>query len=350
MTLFARLRNRLPGGHTPSSPGGGTRRRSLGLLAVAILVVGCGVGIYWSSTPAPFDVHAVTQARLPDGQEPASVPGSAMAATTVEIVEVLLDKPGGYLSNDVTPPSVFLDNMPNWEYGVVLQVRDFALALRNDMSRSQSQSQENEQLAIAQPQFNVPNNSWLFPASETEYRKGARALENYLNGLADSADNDTQFYARADNLNAWLGLVNKRLGALSQRLTSAVGEYRVDTGLAGDPAARQSTETPGTRFTETPWLEIDDVFYEARGSTWALLHLLQAARIDFDSVLRDKNALASLNQIIRELEQSQRPLFSPIVLNGSAFGMFANHSLTMASYLARANAALIDLRDLITEG
>jgi hypothetical protein len=30
--------------------------------------------------------------------------------------------------------------------------------------------------------------------------------------------------------------------------------------------------------------------------------------------------------------------------------MFANHSLVMASYISRANAALIDLRDLLEQG
>jgi len=38
------------------------------------------------------------------------------------------------------------------------------------------------------------------------------------------------------------------------------------------------------------------------------------------------------------------------ILNGSGFALFANHSLVMASYIARANAALIDLRNLLQQG
>ena len=67
-------------------------------------------------------------------------------------------------------------------------------------------------------------------------------------------------------------------------------------------------------------------------------------RRDFAPVLRDKNALVSLDQVIRELEESQKSLGSPIVLNGRPFGFFANHSLVMANYISRANAAVIDLR------
>jgi len=100
----------------------------------------------------------------------------------------------------------------------------------------------------------------------------------------------------------------------------------------------------------TSWFEIDDVFYEARGTTWALVHFLRAIEHDFAGVLNNKNAEASLGQIIRELEASQRPLWSPIVLNGAGFGMFANHSLVMANYIARANAAVIDLRRLLEQG
>ena len=57
-----------------------------------------------------------------------------------------------------------------------------------------------------------------------------------------------------------------------------------------------------------------------------------------------------MRQIIRELEQAQGRLWSPIVLNGSGLGPIANHSLVMASYVSRANAALIDLRDLLQRG
>jgi hypothetical protein len=101
---------------------------------------------------------------------------------------------------------------------------------------------------------------------------------------------------------------------------------------------------------KTPWLEIDDVFYEARGTTWALIHFLKALEVDFADVLAKKNARVSLQQIIRELEASQETLWSPLILNGTGFGLVANHSLVMASYISRANAAIIDLRDLLLQG
>jgi hypothetical protein len=100
----------------------------------------------------------------------------------------------------------------------------------------------------------------------------------------------------------------------------------------------------------TSRLQVDNVFYEARGYTWGLLHMLKAIRIDFEPVLNDKNAVVSLLQIIRELEQAQGKMWSPMVLNGIGFGLAPNHSLVMASYISGANAALIDLHDLLQRG
>ena len=101
---------------------------------------------------------------------------------------------------------------------------------------------------------------------------------------------------------------------------------------------------------KTSWTKIDDVFYEARGSAWALLHIFRAIEVDFRKVLNDKNALASAKQIIIELEGAQGEMWSPVILNGSGFGVLANHSLTMAAYLSRASAAISDMRDLLTRG
>jgi hypothetical protein len=39
-----------------------------------------------------------------------------------------------------------------------------------------------------------------------------------------------------------------------------------------------------------------------------------------------------------------------MILNGEGLGILANHSLVMASYVSRANAAIIDLRSLLTKG
>ena len=229
-------------------------------------------------------------------------------------------------------------------------LRDTARVYRNDFSRSQSQSAEDPNLAEAEGKFFFNNNSWFLPDTEGEYRAGIGYVEAYLGQLADKSANQAQFYARSDNLQSWLAAMETRLGSLSQRLSASVGKRQLDTSLAGDATATQSTATPSEQLVQTPWLEVDDVFYEARGFTWALLHLLEAVESDFGDVLDKKAARVSLRQIIRELEPTQETLWSPMVLNGDGFGMMANHSLIMASHISRANAAIIDLRTLLAQG
>ena len=87
-----------------------------------------------------------------------------------------------------------------------------------------------------------------------------------------------------------------------------------------------------------------------RGSLRAGHGRLNQRQFDFEQVLQDKNAVVSLRQIIRELEESLSPMRSPLVMNGKGFGLFPNHSLVMASYLSRANSAVINLRELLDQG
>ena len=322
---------------------------TLGLFLVTYVIIVVVLGFIWSRSPGEFDVreYALETAKQ---EQKKLVPGYVTTISAIHIAETLLDKPGGYLSNDITPPGVYLDNIPNWEYGALTELRDLARSLRNEFSRSQTQSTEDPDLAEADPLFSSPNDRWLLPSSEGQYEKAIEHVEAYLQRLTDGDPYNAQFFARADNLADWLAVVEKRLGSLSQRLSASVGQLRIDTDLSGDPSARQSTPGPGARVVKTPWTQLDDVFYEARGTTWALLHFLRAIEHDFNDVLQDKNALVSLQQIIRELEESQHDLGSPMVLNGSPFGFFANHSLVMANYVSRANAAVIDLRKLLERG
>lgn len=339
-------KNRDSGSTSPETPPSAPRSRTKGwlvrslavLLAVALLASWV-IGWYWSREPAPFAVQSHVLAGA-NGLQGPDVPGYATVDTLRRVAATLLDKPGGYLSNDIAPPGLWLDNMPSWEYGVLVQVRDLSRALRKDFARSQSQSTEDPDLSKAEPLFHFDNKSWALPATEGEYRRAIAHLDNYLARLADPNQQNARFFTRADNLNAWLGDVATRLGSLSQRLSASIGRVRLN------PEEGQVSE----ERVETPWLQIDNVFYEARGQAWALAQMLRAIEVDFADVLAKKNALVSVRQIIRELEAAQEPLWSPMVLNGSGYGVLANHSLVIANYISRANAAIIDLRNLLSQG
>ena len=322
--------------------------KTLVSVMLTLIVIFYLLGVYWSVTPDEFDIEAEV---IKDASVENVTPVIGYSTTTalIRVTETLLNKSGGYLSNDALPPSVFLDNMPAWEFGVLEMVRDLSLGMRKEFSRSQSQSIEDVFLKKAHPQFNIDHKSWAIPSAENEYNQGVKELYAYRKALSDT-ESPSQFYARTDNLRDWINAVGKRLGSYSQRLSASVGREQINNDLAGDSAAQQSNFSSSLIELKTSWWQIDNEFYEARGACWALLHFLKAIEIDFNEVLIRKNAKISVQQIIRELEASQQSVWSPMILNGSGFGLLANHSLVMANYISRANAALIDLNDLLSQG
>ena len=200
---------------------------------------------------------------------------------------------------------------------MLTQSRDLARVLRNYHSRSQSQSIEDADLALAEQALNIDNERGCFRPPRRVIARHWRPCRAYETRLtADPAG--AQFYARADNLREWLSVVELRLGSLSQRLSASVGQVRVNTDLGGAPTGAATSEANGDVIVKTPWLEIDEVFYKGRGTAWAVLLFLRAAQFDFERTLEDKNAVVSLRQIIRELEEGLRPIRSPMILNGQA--------------------------------
>ena len=341
----------------------------LSVLTLTSLFVLFVLSQWWGREPAQFNIleEAILQANpetiktehvsAEENQEAATpsyealavdLPlGYAYSSTLSHIADTLLHKSGGYITNDIAPPGVLLDNITSWEFGALVMLRDGTTALRNHFARDQSQSEQDPDLAIAEPYFYYERNSWALPATEAEYEKGIEALHKYMERLKNpNAGKKAQFYARADNLWQYTEIVIKRLGDLSTRLSSNSSSSNFSPGLTD----LEIQEASGKGATKVPWLEIDNVFYESRGASWALLHILRAIKHDFHDILLDKRAMRTVDIMIRELESSLTPIMSPMVLDGSGYGLFANYSLSMANHIARANAAALDLRDIMNRG
>ena len=326
-----------------------------GTLASTSVIVLIVLGAWWGLEPGPFDVREKAIEYMQDSGTDNLPIGFVYTNTLAHMAEVLMEKPGGYISNDVAPPGLFLDNIRSWEYGALVMLRDGTTALRNHFARDQSQSIEDKDLALAEPYFYYEPNSWALPSTESEYDKGVESLHKYMKRLQspEAGQRRAQFYSRADSLWAYLEVVIKRLGGLSTRLTASTDRFAGAAGILYDPSGqlepmftKEKTEGVG----KTPWLLIDDVFYEGRGACWALLHILQAIKIDFGDILLDKRAMNTVDNMIHAMENALTPVFSPMILSGGGFGITANYSLAMANYIARANAAALDLRDLMDKG
>lgn len=333
-----------------------------GVFIGVVLLVLVILGAWWGDEPDLFDIEEEAIERYSqDGISGDVLPkledlpvGYVYTNTLAHMAEVLMHKPGGYITNDVAPPGVFLDNIQSWEYGALIMLRDGATALRNHFARDQSQSAEDVDLAVAEPYFYYERNSWALPSTESEYQKGIDLLHSYMSRLKQPKGKQErgQFYSRADNLWQYTEVVIKRLGGLSTRLGASTDRHEAMAILPLDVLPTEVKPKIGQEsvMARTSWLEIDDVFYEARGASWALLHILKAIKHDFDLILEDKRAMRTVDSMIYSMENALSPIFSPMILSGNGFGLLANYSLSMANYIARANAAALDLRDIMNRG
>ncbi|MFY0990348.1 DUF2333 family protein [Halomonas sp. C05BenzN] len=287
-------------------------------LVGAYLLVTVALGIWWSRVPAAFDVEQATAERRGEQASTPAARGAVTTATLMTAVHTLLDKPGGYLRNDIAPPGLWLDNMPNWELGVLTQARDLSRAL------SVMEPGDHPALEEAAERLRGDSRDWLYPSTEQRLEEALASLGGYLTALGEQGD--AGFTAGA-GLSAWLEQVAWRLDDLGRRLSASVGSREQLRDLDIEP-----DELPP----RTPWHRVDDIFFEARGTGWALPHLLEAVRRDQADVLERAAVLGEWEMLVAELERTQRRLWSPVVLNGSGFGLFANHSLVMANHVIRA--------------
>ena len=154
-------------------------QKTAGIVLSIVLLFVLILGIYWSRTPKVFWVNEFVEAER-------SVVGYSTADTLIRVAETLVEKPGGYLTNDKMPPGLYLDNMPNWEKGVLTQVKDLSRVFRNDYSRSQSQSKEDPDLVIATEKFFSEADSWMFPPTERRFKEGIEAVARYLEILGEA--------------------------------------------------------------------------------------------------------------------------------------------------------------------
>lgn len=293
------------------------------------------LALWWSQEPALNDVAAATEARAGDE---VPVTGLHTAVAVEETVRSLLHKPGGYLRNSRLPPAVLLDNMPNWELGVVWHMREWSVTLRRDVSRADAQATEDPDLVIVEPQFHFDTDSWMLPSTVSEYRRGLQHLGQYIERLQAG---EAEFHPRAADLSRWLDKVERRVEDLNDALmaSAATRVYQPESflGLTAPEAA-------------TPRLQVDDILYQTRGYAWALNHSLQGVRVDYAPVFADADAATqALDQALLELSALQRPIWSPWVVNASGQGVLTNHSLVAAAHLARVRLALAELQKALTD-
>jgi hypothetical protein len=223
-------------------------------------------------------------------------------------------------------PGSILDNMPNYQTGMIYALSRFAIELSDQLGRSRGSSSIDPDLDRAAGLLKYPGNIWIFDlsrslaptaSSESQYRAARRALLAFNQRLATQ---QATFDIRADNLIATLERFNSDLGSMSGTIDEHLRQH------AG-------------------WLlnfQADDIFYQTKGRLYAYYMILKALGRDFATVIKERNLETVWNQMLDSAREAatQQPW---VVLNGSLSSQF------IPSHLANQGFLLLRLRTQLRE-
>ena len=210
-------------------------------------------------------------------------------------------------------PSYFLDDMPNFQRGLMSAVNKTISALN---SSALIQNEPNDHLQQAAQFLKYPSNVWLFspknnlmpaPSSATQYKKGRKELNRFNDEFSLK---HVAFELSAQNLAKILTPLAKDLSSLEVKTESYIREN-------------------AKSFIDT---KADDTFYFARGKLYAYEMLFRALGLDFKEVLVQTNTYAEWTSLIKDFE-SAADLNPTFVRDGKLNSSIAPNHLATINYL-----------------
>ncbi len=227
-------------------------------------------------------------------------------------------------------PAALLDNMPNYQLGLLYAVSRFAVEMGDQLGRMRGSSAIDPDLDRAAGLLKYDGRIWYWgqgnivptaPAQD-QYEKAVLSLLAYNVRLARG---DAVYDRRADNLIAFLDRVAADLGSASAAL-----ERRASESNAG--------------YFDT---KADDLFYNIKGRLYGYYLLLRDVGQDFAAVIADKQASGIWQQMLENLRVAavMDPL---IVANGHQDGFAVpSHLSAQGFYLLRARTQLREVADAL---
>ncbi len=283
-------------------------------------------------------VNSVKPGRIVLNNADTKLKGAVFIRANQKLIEQLYSN---WMPNDLFWPTVLLDNMPNYQIGVLEVVRYNSRVLRDNISRMRTTDKLDP---MAEGAFTALSNDpykWWFPRAENKWKKAHEDLEVfYLNFVAG----ESHFYPRADNLAVLLEQYISLMGGVNTRLVNAPRD--LNEVLNVDHDEKNGPKIPEMVDVDIPWYIIDDNFYYAQGVAYALYASFKAIRVDFIDVLKDKNSLQLVDKIIENLSRCD---FEPLVVfNGDLESIFANHSLNLSGVFndarQKVNSLIVSLK------
>lgn len=323
---LAYLRSKLPS--FSRSEGGGPPpprrwRIVLGLL-VALLLLYYPVGMFLA-----HEVNDDVQYTVPADRQPPN--GSRAVAMAIALIARETEETTWVANKPWIFPSAALDNMPNFQIGLIYALSRFAIEMTDALGRTRGSSQVDEDLDKASGLLKYDGRIWLWEPStsllptasaEKQYASAKRSLERYNQRLSGGS---AVFDRRADNLISLLDRIGADLGSASAALD-----------------ARATASNAGWFDTRA-----DNVFYATKGRLYGYYLLLRELGIDFKDVIAEKKAQSAWQQMIDSMRTAAEmdPL---IVSNGANDGLFVpSHLEVQGFYLLRSRTQLGEVSNIL---
>ncbi len=264
------------------------------------------------------------------------IKGTYFIKTNLALVEQML---GNWLPNDLFWPTIFLDNMPNFQIGQLEVVRYNVRVLRDNLSRMRTTDKLDPYAEAAFTALSNDPYKWWFPSAESKWKLSHKNLKSFYENLLKG---DSNFYPRADNLVELLNQYLSLMGGANTRLINAPGDIKKTLSIEKDKEGQRLVDI------DIPWSQIDDNFYYAQGIAYALYESFKAIKVDFKDVLIDKNSMELVDKILEDLE---RCYFEPLIIfNGDPDSIFANHSLNLSGVFNDARQKMNSLTVALMQG
>lgn len=304
------------------------RRRGLWLgLAAALVLV---LAVYYPVGMAiVHEIDDDPQFRLDDGALPQN--GARSVAMAAALIRRETEQHRWVANDPWFLPGAALDNMPNFQMGVIGALARFAFELTDQLGRTRGSSQTDSDLQEAAGQLQYQGTVWVIDfatswapttPSEKRYLGAARSLERYNARLAQG---QAVFERRSDNLLSTLDRIALDLGATSAALDRHVSE---NAGAFLDRRA-------------------DDLFYGVKGQTYAYFLVLRELGRDFDKLIGERELGVAWTQMLASLDEAAT-LAPLVVVNGLPdSNVQPSHLAAQGFYVLRARTQLREITNIL---
>jgi hypothetical protein len=325
-------RDRLPGDERPmlgdSQDRRGVVRRSWKPLVLAIVAF---AALYYPV--GMFLVHTIDDDLEFRAQPEGMVTGQSYAvATAAALIERETFEHAWTPNDPWFYPSAGLDNMPNFQLGMVEALSRFGVELLDQIGRVRGSSGADPDLQDAAGRLKISGEKWTWDPSvsiwpqtpaESEYQQAARRLNAYNARLAEGS---AVFERRVDNLQITIERIAADLGSASQAIDDHVREHS------------------GSWWFD---YQVDNEFYRIKGKAYAYYLILRDMGLDFENVLAERNMQRTWNEMMAVM-RTLAGLDPLVVLNGSPDGfIFPSHLTSQGFYLLRARTKLKEISNIL---